>query len=142
MGGGGRLEDLAGRGEGWRDVAAGGAHVRGGGWARGTGTSTTIGVGPADDSADPWNGPEVAGVTRPVEGREEASVGAPASSEKGRTCHLDWVYILRVSAKWCAMHIRSQESSHQDDLHHPRRALLARSSIATRLPECLDLGKN
>jgi hypothetical protein len=99
MEGGGRLEDLADQGGGWCDAAAGRACVRGGGWARGTGTSTTIGVGPADDSADPWNGPEVAVTTRPTEGREEASVGAPASSEKGRTCHPDWAHILKVRAR-------------------------------------------
>jgi hypothetical protein len=40
------------------------------------------------------------------------------------------------------MRIRSQESSQRDNLHHPMRALLACSSIATRSPECLDLGKN
>jgi hypothetical protein len=99
MGGGDHLEDLAGRGGGWCDAAAGGAHIGGGGWARGTSTSTTIGVGPADDSANPQNGPEVAVTTGPTEGREEASVGVPASSEKGRTCHPDWVHILRVRAR-------------------------------------------
>jgi hypothetical protein len=88
-------------------MAAGGACIGGGGRARGTSTSTTIGVGPADNSADPWNGPEVVGVTGPVEGREEASVGVPASSEKGRICHPDWVHILRVSARWHAMRIQS-----------------------------------
>jgi hypothetical protein len=101
-----------GWGGGWHHAAAGGACVGGGERAGGTGTSTTIGGGPADDSADPWNGPEVVGVTGPVEGREEASIGAPASSEKGRTYYPDWVYILRVSARWHAMCIWSQESSH------------------------------
>jgi hypothetical protein len=89
MGGEGYLEDLAGQGGGWCDAAAGGACIGGGEWARGTGTSRSIGARPADDSADPQNGPKVAGMTGPIEGREEASVEAPVSSEKGRTCHPD-----------------------------------------------------
>jgi hypothetical protein len=83
MRGGGHLEDLAGQGGGWCDTAAGGACVGGGGWAMGTSASKSIGAGPADDSANPQNGPKVAGITRPTERREEASVGAPVSSEKG-----------------------------------------------------------
>jgi hypothetical protein len=89
MGGGGRLEDLVGWRGGWCDTEAEGVHVGGGGWAGGTGASRSIGVGPADNSADTWNRPEVVGITRLAEEREEASVEAPVSSEKGRTCHSD-----------------------------------------------------
>jgi hypothetical protein len=78
-----------GQGGGWCNTAPGGACIGGGGWAGGASTSKFIGVGLADNSADLQNKPEVAEITRPAEGREEASVAAPVSSEKGRTCHPD-----------------------------------------------------
>jgi hypothetical protein len=80
-------------------MAAGGAHIGGGGWAEEAGTSKSIRARPANNSASPWNGPEVVGITRTEKGSKEASVAASGLSEKGRTCYPDWVHIFRVSAR-------------------------------------------